>query len=57
MADEKFGVDGWKTVEVPSEAGKDLGKNYLRHTQLSQSPSPHLPHAVGLSLDGMSQIL
>jgi 1-Cys peroxiredoxin 6 len=35
MADEKFGVDGWKTVEVPSEAGKDLGKNYLRHTQLS----------------------
>jgi hypothetical protein len=35
MADEKFGVDGWKTGEVPSEAGKDLGKNYLRHTQLS----------------------
>jgi alkyl hydroperoxide reductase subunit AhpC len=35
MADEKFGVDGWKTVVVPSEAGKDLAKNYLRYTQLS----------------------
>jgi hypothetical protein len=57
MADEKFGVEGWKTVEVHSEAGKDLGKNYLRHTQLPWSPSPHLPHTVGLSLDGMLQIL
>jgi alkyl hydroperoxide reductase subunit AhpC len=36
MADDKFGVvDGWKAVEVPSEAGKDLAKNYLRYTQLS----------------------
>lgn len=33
MADEKFGVDGWRTVEVPSEAGKDLAKNYLRYTK------------------------
>jgi alkyl hydroperoxide reductase subunit AhpC len=35
MADEKFGVDGWKAVDVPSESGKDLAKNYLRYTQLS----------------------
>jgi alkyl hydroperoxide reductase subunit AhpC len=35
MADEKFGVGGWRTVDVPSESGKDLTKNYLRYTQLS----------------------
>jgi alkyl hydroperoxide reductase subunit AhpC len=34
MADEKFGVDGWRAVEVPSESGKDVAKNYLRYTQL-----------------------
>ena len=29
-ATEKFGSDGYKIVEVPSEKGKDLPKNYLR---------------------------
>ena len=29
-ASEKFGKDGYKIVEVPSEKGKDLPKNYLR---------------------------
>ena len=33
QADEKFGKDGWKAVEVPSEAGKVLEKNYLRYTK------------------------
>eukprot|EP00543_Licmophora_paradoxa_P001626 CAMPEP_0202445806 /NCGR_PEP_ID=MMETSP1360-20130828/4547_1 /ASSEMBLY_ACC=CAM_ASM_000848 /TAXON_ID=515479 /ORGANISM="Licmophora paradoxa, Strain CCMP2313" /LENGTH=230 /DNA_ID=CAMNT_0049062197 /DNA_START=119 /DNA_END=811 /DNA_ORIENTATION=- len=32
-ADETFGKDGWRTVEVPSEAGKDLPKHYLRYTK------------------------
>lgn len=31
-ADEKFGKDGYRVVEVPSEKGKDLAKNYLRYT-------------------------
>uniref|UniRef100_A0A6S9DZJ7 Thioredoxin domain-containing protein n=2 Tax=Ditylum brightwellii TaxID=49249 RepID=A0A6S9DZJ7_9STRA len=31
-ADEKFGKDGYRIVEVPSEAGKVLDKNYLRYT-------------------------
>lgn len=32
-ADEKFGKDGWRIVEVPSEKGKDLPKHYLRYTK------------------------
>lgn len=32
QADETFGKDGWRKIEVPSEAGKDLAKNYLRYT-------------------------
>jgi len=31
QADEKFGKDGYRIVEVPSEAGKVLEKNYLRY--------------------------
>merc|ERR1711971_527002 len=31
-ADAKFGKDGYRVVEVPSEAGKALAKNYLRYT-------------------------
>jgi alkyl hydroperoxide reductase subunit AhpC len=31
-ADAKFGKDGYRIVEVPSEAGKTLAKNYLRYT-------------------------
>ena len=31
QADEKFGKDGYRIVEVPSEAGKTLAKNYLRY--------------------------
>jgi len=30
QADERFGKGAYKVVEVPSEAGKDLSKNYLR---------------------------
>jgi alkyl hydroperoxide reductase subunit AhpC len=33
MADEKFGKDGYRVVDVPSEAGKNLPKNYLRYTK------------------------
>mmetsp|Transcript_1131 Transcript_1131/g.1483 ORF Transcript_1131/g.1483 Transcript_1131/m.1483 type:complete len:232 (+) Transcript_1131:121-816(+) len=32
QADERFGKDGYKIVEVPSEKGKDLARNYLRTT-------------------------
>ena len=32
-ADARFGVDGYKVVEVPSESGKTLAKNYLRYTK------------------------
>eukprot|EP00565_Helicotheca_tamesis_P008495 CAMPEP_0185725428 /NCGR_PEP_ID=MMETSP1171-20130828/1699_1 /TAXON_ID=374046 /ORGANISM="Helicotheca tamensis, Strain CCMP826" /LENGTH=227 /DNA_ID=CAMNT_0028393561 /DNA_START=78 /DNA_END=761 /DNA_ORIENTATION=- len=32
-ADEKFGKDGYRIVEVPSESGKTLAKNYLRYTK------------------------
>mmetsp|Transcript_55252 Transcript_55252/g.134221 ORF Transcript_55252/g.134221 Transcript_55252/m.134221 type:complete len:237 (+) Transcript_55252:100-810(+) len=32
-ADDKFGKDGWRKVDVPSEEGKDLPKNYLRYTK------------------------
>ena len=32
VADEKFGKNGYRIVEVPSEAGKTLVKNYLRYT-------------------------
>jgi len=32
QADERFGADGYKVVDLPSEAGKDLTKNYLRYT-------------------------
>jgi thioredoxin-dependent peroxiredoxin len=31
-ADDKFGKGGWRKVDVPSEEGKDLPKNYLRYT-------------------------
>jgi len=31
-ADEKFGPGGYRVVELPSELGKDLPKNYLRYT-------------------------
>lgn len=31
-ADAKFGKGGYRVVEVPSEAGKQLAKNYLRYT-------------------------
>lgn len=31
-ADAKFGKDGYRIVEVPSEKGKTLAKNYLRYT-------------------------
>lgn len=37
MADEKFGKDGYRVAEVPSEKGKDLPKHYLRWTK---DPSP-----------------
>jgi alkyl hydroperoxide reductase subunit AhpC len=33
QADAKFGKDGWRVVEVPSEKGKTLAKNYLRYTK------------------------
>jgi len=34
MADETFGKDGYRVVEVPSEAGKDgLERHYLRYTK------------------------
>ncbi len=33
-ADEKFGKDGYRIVQVPSEAGKDLVKNYLRYAKV-----------------------
>lgn len=33
QADEKFGKDGYRVVKVPSEADKDLAKNYLRYTK------------------------
>ena len=33
QADEKFGKDGYSVVEVPSEKGKSLPKNYLRYTK------------------------
>lgn len=33
MADEKFGKDGYRIVDVPSEKGKDLSKHYLRYTK------------------------
>jgi 1-Cys peroxiredoxin 6 len=32
-ADAKFGKDGYRIVEVPSEKGKTLAKNYLRYTK------------------------
>jgi len=32
-ADARFGADGYKVVEVPSESGKSLPKNYLRYTK------------------------
>jgi 1-Cys peroxiredoxin 6 len=32
-ADERFGKGGYTIVEVPSEKGKDLPKNYLRVTK------------------------
>lgn len=32
-ADEKFGKDGYRIVEVPSEMGKDIPKHYLRYTK------------------------
>ena len=32
-AEEKFGENGYKIVEVPSEKGKELEKNYLRTTK------------------------
>jgi hypothetical protein len=38
-ADEQFGVDGWRAVEVPSEIDKDLAKNHLLCTALSQRVS------------------
>ena len=32
-ADERFGKGGYTIVEVPSEKGKQLPKNYLRYTK------------------------
>uniref|UniRef100_A0A7S1Y755 Peroxiredoxin C-terminal domain-containing protein n=1 Tax=Grammatophora oceanica TaxID=210454 RepID=A0A7S1Y755_9STRA len=32
MADDAFGTDGYRIVQVPSEQGKDLAKHYLRYT-------------------------
>lgn len=32
-ADKKFGKDGYRIVEVPSEMGKELPKNYLRYAK------------------------
>lgn len=34
QADEKFGKGGYRVVEVPSEKGKELSKNYLRYTSV-----------------------
>lgn len=34
QADEKFGKDGYRIVEVPSEKGKTLSKNYLRYAKV-----------------------
>mmetsp|Transcript_4890 Transcript_4890/g.12914 ORF Transcript_4890/g.12914 Transcript_4890/m.12914 type:complete len:230 (+) Transcript_4890:130-819(+) len=33
MADEAFGKDGYRVVELPSEKGKDLERHYLRYTK------------------------
>lgn len=33
-ADEKFGKDGYRIVQVPSEEGKVLAKNYLRYAKV-----------------------
>jgi hypothetical protein len=30
-ADERFGAGGYKVVDLPSEKGKNLAKNYLRY--------------------------
>jgi 1-Cys peroxiredoxin 6 len=32
-ADEFFGKDGYRIVDLPSEAGKDIPKHYLRYTE------------------------
>lgn len=32
-ADDFFGPDGYRVVDVPSEAGKDIPKHYLRYTK------------------------
>jgi alkyl hydroperoxide reductase subunit AhpC len=32
-ADDLFGKDGYRIVDVPSEAGKDIPKHYLRYTK------------------------
>lgn len=32
-ADEKFGKDGYRVVNLPSEKGKELSKHYLRYTK------------------------
>jgi hypothetical protein len=37
-ADEKFGKDGYRIIDVPSESGKDVPKHYLRYTK---DPSPN----------------
>lgn len=33
QADEHFGKDGYKVIEVPSEEGKDIPKHYLRYAK------------------------
>jgi len=37
-ADEKFGKDGYRIVELPSEKGKDIPKHYLRYTKDASTP-------------------
>lgn len=37
FADQFFGEDGYRIVEVPSEKGKDIPKHYLRYTADSSS--------------------
>lgn len=38
QADQKFGPDGYRVIDLPSEHGKDLEKNYLRKTKDPKFP-------------------
>eukprot|EP00550_Attheya_septentrionalis_P004946 CAMPEP_0198296632 /NCGR_PEP_ID=MMETSP1449-20131203/33263_1 /TAXON_ID=420275 /ORGANISM="Attheya septentrionalis, Strain CCMP2084" /LENGTH=238 /DNA_ID=CAMNT_0043997297 /DNA_START=178 /DNA_END=894 /DNA_ORIENTATION=+ len=42
-ADTKFGKGGYKTVELPSEMGKDLPKHYLRYTKVASKSKGCFP--------------